>query len=82
VFCIERRGPDYLVRSVSGVAVYPCEGCGRDPESEAALAVAIVSDLASCTEGWRRVTRLYRGSEIPEEKRCWLCAPGWALAYE
>jgi hypothetical protein len=28
--------------------------------------------------GWDKVTRLYRG-EVPAE-RCWLHAPGWALA--
>jgi protein-L-isoaspartate(D-aspartate) O-methyltransferase len=68
-----------LVQSVSGVAI--SEGCGRDPAAEAALAVAIEKDIQSRTEGWRRVTRLYRPTEIPQE-RCWLRAPGWVLAYE
>lgn len=81
VFRIERKGADYFVQSVTGVAVYPCEGSGRDAASEAALAAAIERDIGSRTEGWRRVTRLYRGTEVPEE-RCWLRAPGWALAYE
>jgi protein-L-isoaspartate(D-aspartate) O-methyltransferase len=81
VFCIERKGADYFVQSVTGVAVYPCEGRGRDPVSESALAAAIERDMKSGTEGWRRVTRLYLGAEIPEE-RCWLRAPSWALAYE
>ena len=81
VFRIERRGTDYFVKGVSDVAVYPCEGCGREPASETALAVAIASDMESKKEDWRRVTRLYRRNDVPEE-RCWLRAPGWALAYE
>jgi hypothetical protein len=28
----------------------------------------------------RKVTRLYRNQEIPEE-RCWVRRPGWCLAY-
>jgi hypothetical protein len=47
-----------LVQSVSGVAI--SEGCGLDPAAEAALAAAIEKDIESRTEGWRRVTRLYR----------------------
>lgn len=81
VFQIKRRGSDYFVESVTGVAVYPCEGDGRSADAEAALAAAIERDIESRTEGWRRVTRLYRGTEIPRE-RCWLRAPSWALAYE
>jgi len=81
VFRIEWRGTDYLVQSVMGVAIYPCEGCGRDPDAEAALAAAIDKDIESQTESWRRVTRLYRNIEIPQE-RCWLHARGWSLAYE
>ena len=81
VFRIERRGTDYLVQSVMNVAIYPCEGCGRDPDAEARLAAAIEKEIESRTESWRRVTRLYRNTEIPQE-RCWLHAPGWALAYE
>jgi protein-L-isoaspartate(D-aspartate) O-methyltransferase len=81
VFRVERRGTEYCVQPVTAVAVYPCEGWGRDPGSEAALATAIERDIESGTEGWRRVTRLYRGTEIPGE-RCWLRAPGWVLAFE
>jgi len=81
VFRIERRGTDYFVQPITNVAIYPCEGCGRNPGCEAALAVAIESDMKSRTEGWPRVTRLYRGTEVPEE-RCWLRAPGWTLAFE
>jgi protein-L-isoaspartate(D-aspartate) O-methyltransferase len=80
VFRIERRGGDYFAQSVTGVAVYPCEGCGRDPACEAALAAAIERDIESGIEGSRQVTRLHRGNEVPEE-RCWLPGPGWALAY-
>ena len=47
MFRIERRGPDYLVQWVSGVAIYPCEGCGRNRDSEAALALAIERDIES-----------------------------------
>jgi protein-L-isoaspartate(D-aspartate) O-methyltransferase len=81
VFLIERKGKDYFVQPVTAVAVYPCEGGGRNPDAEAALAAAIERDNADRAEGWRRVTRLYREPEVPEE-RCWLRAPGWALAYE
>jgi protein-L-isoaspartate(D-aspartate) O-methyltransferase len=81
VFRIERKGTDYFVQPVTNVAVYPCEGCGRNPASEAALAAAITGVIESRTEGWRRVMRLYRGAKVPEE-RCWLRAPGWTLAFE
>lgn len=73
VFRIERRGGDYLARWLSPMAIFPCESA-RDPHSEAALARALDKG------GWKRVTRLYRNEEIPED-RCWLSAPGWALAY-
>lgn len=74
VFRIERQGADFLARWISGVQIYPCEGA-RDAGSEAALAAALAKG------GWERVTRLYRGDDIPED-RCWLRAPGWCLAYE
>jgi protein-L-isoaspartate(D-aspartate) O-methyltransferase len=35
VFRIERRDTDFLVQSVMGVAIYQCEGCGRDSDAEA-----------------------------------------------
>jgi len=73
VFRIERKGNDYLARWISAVGVYPCEG-GRDEISEAAL------DAALQKGGWQDVTRLYRTDELPAD-RCWLRAPGWALAY-
>jgi protein-L-isoaspartate(D-aspartate) O-methyltransferase len=82
VFRIERRVDDYFARALSRVAVYPCEGAGaRDEASEAALGAAIDKDTAMKTDGWKRVTRLYRSDAVPED-RCWLRAPGWALAYE
>jgi protein-L-isoaspartate(D-aspartate) O-methyltransferase len=73
VFRIERRGTEFLVRWLSGVAIFPCEGA-RDPASEAALATAFT------VERWREVTRLYRRDDLPAEQ-CWLRAPGWCLAY-
>jgi len=73
VFLIERRSSDYHAKWLSPVAIFPCEGV-RDPESEAALAVAFRKG------GWRDVRRLYRGDDVPEED-CWLSAPGWSLAY-
>jgi len=73
VFLIERRGGDYLAKWLSPVAIFPCEGM-RDPASEAALAAAFEKG------GWRDVTRLCRGDDLPEEN-CWLRAPGWSLTY-
>lgn len=73
VFSIERRKDEYLARWVSPVGIFPCEGA-RDPESEQALSAALYKG------GWDRVTRLYRTSDIPED-RCWLRGSGWCLAY-
>ena len=72
VFRIERRGQDYFVRWISGVAIFPCAG-GRDEVSERVLAEAFAKG------GWQQVTRLYRGEAIPE-LRCWLRGDGWCLA--
>lgn len=74
VFRIERRDTQYLAKWISAVGVYPCEG-GRDDASEAAL------DAALQKGGWQGVTRLYRADDLPAD-RCWLRAPGWALAYD
>jgi protein-L-isoaspartate(D-aspartate) O-methyltransferase len=74
VFRIERRTPEFLAQWVSPVAIIPCEGA-RDETSEAALAEAFKKG------GWKRVTRLYRNEDVPEE-RCWVRAPGWCLAYD
>lgn len=74
VFVITRNGEDFFARWVSPVAIYPCQGM-RDEVSERALAAAFEKD------DWRRVTRLYRTADHPEE-RSWLRAPGWCLAYE
>ena len=67
VFRIERRTPEFLAQWVSPVAIIPCEGA-RDETSEAALAEAFKKG------GWKRVARLYRNEDVPEE-RCWLRAP-------
>jgi protein-L-isoaspartate(D-aspartate) O-methyltransferase len=47
----------------------------RDATSEKALARAFGNG------GLKRVTRLYRTDDIPDE-RCWLKGPGWCFAYE
>jgi protein-L-isoaspartate(D-aspartate) O-methyltransferase len=73
VFRIERQSAGYLARWISPVAIIPCEGA-RDAVSEAALEAALQKD------GWKRVTRLYRNENVPDD-RCWLRAPGWSLAY-
>ena len=73
VFRIERRGKDYLTYWISPVAIFPCAG-GRDEMSERALAEAFARG------GWQKVTRLYRDSDIPDE-RCWVRGAGWCLAY-
>ena len=73
VFCIERRGKDYLANWISGVAIFPCAG-SRDETSERALAEAFAKG------GWQKVTRLYRDQELPDE-RCWLRGSGWCLAH-
>lgn len=74
VFLIERSGEAFFARWISGVAIYPCVG-SRDETSERALADAMRKG------GGKRVTRLFRTDDLPE-KRCWLRAPGWCLAYE
>ena len=73
VFRIERRGQDYVAAWISPVAIFPCAG-SRDEASERALAAAFAKG------GWQKVTRLYRGEEIPEDRR-WLSGAGWCLAY-
>jgi protein-L-isoaspartate(D-aspartate) O-methyltransferase len=73
VFRIERRGNAYFANCISSAAIFPCAG-SRDAESELALAKALGNG------GEQRVTRLYR-HDLPPAERCWLCAPGWALAY-
>ena len=73
VFRIERRGKEYLVCWISGVAIFPCAG-NRNEVSERALAESFANG------GWQKVTRLYRNQEIPDE-RCWVRGSGWCLAY-
>jgi protein-L-isoaspartate(D-aspartate) O-methyltransferase len=74
LFRIERRGNDYHAKWISPVAIFPCAG-NRDEISERALANALESG------GVQKVTRLYRYTEIPDE-RCWLRGNGWCLAFE
>jgi protein-L-isoaspartate(D-aspartate) O-methyltransferase len=74
IFRITRQGDAFHARWISRVAIFRCESA-RDVASEAALAAAFAKG------GWERVTRLYRGDDVPAE-RCWLRAPGWCLAYE
>jgi protein-L-isoaspartate(D-aspartate) O-methyltransferase len=73
MFRIKRRGEHYLAYWISPVAIFPCAG-SRDETSERALAEAFARG------GWQNVTRLYRDSEIPDE-RCWLRGKGWCFAY-
>ena len=73
VFRIERHGPEFLARRISGVAIFPCEG-GRDEAGERARGAAFDKG------GAERVTRLYLRDDLPEDQ-CWLRAPGWCLAY-
>jgi protein-L-isoaspartate(D-aspartate) O-methyltransferase len=74
VFRIRRDGADYHAARISAVAIFPCAG-GRDEMSERALAEAFARG------GWQKVTRLYRDTDVPDE-RCWLRGPGWCLAYD
>jgi protein-L-isoaspartate(D-aspartate) O-methyltransferase len=73
MFRIERHGEDFLAYWISPVAIFPCAG-SRDETSERTLAEAFARG------GWQNVTRLYRDSEIPDE-RCWLRGKGWCFAY-
>ena len=75
VFRIERRGHDFFASWISSVAIFPCAG-NCDEVSERALAEAFDNKGA-----WQKVTRLYRGEEMPAE-RCWVSGPGWCLAYD
>lgn len=74
VFRVRREGAQYQATWISPVAIIPCDG-GRDEASERALAEAFARG------GWQKVTRLYRGAEIPDE-RCWVRGDGWCLAYD
>ena len=74
IFLVTRAGDDFQARWISPVAIFPCKSL-REPKSEAALAAAFETD------GWKRVTRLYRDDALPES-RCWLRGDGWTLAYD
>jgi protein-L-isoaspartate(D-aspartate) O-methyltransferase len=73
IFVIERRGDDYHAQWKSDTGIYPCIGA-RDERSEQALKDAFQNG------GWEKVTRLYRGEDI-EQERCWVRGQNWALAY-
>jgi protein-L-isoaspartate(D-aspartate) O-methyltransferase len=73
VFYIRRSGENFSASWIGPIAIFPCE-CVRDPLSETALVAAFKRG------GWERVTRLYRTSDIPED-RCWLRMPTCCLAY-
>ncbi|HEX3754818.1 MAG TPA: methyltransferase domain-containing protein [Rhizomicrobium sp.] len=73
VFQIGKRGTDFHAKWISPVAIFPCAG-NRDDASEKALALALQTGEA------RKVTRLYRSEQVPDE-RCWLRGSGWCLAY-
>ncbi|MGC1890319.1 MAG: hypothetical protein WA709_30260 [Stellaceae bacterium] len=72
MFRIKRRGPEFVARRISGVAIFPREG-GRDEPNRHSL-------RPSNRDGAERVTRLYRRGDLREDQ-CWLRAPGWCLAY-
>lgn len=72
MFRIERRGEEFHVAPSVPAAFIPAEA--GDPVADAALAAAIEKG------GAKKVTRLYRGDDVPEE-RCWLRGEGWCLAY-
>jgi protein-L-isoaspartate(D-aspartate) O-methyltransferase len=73
VFRIERRGEEFHVTPSVPAAFIAAEGA--DAVAEAALVVALDKGDP------KKVTRLYRGGEIPEE-RCWLRGEGWCLSYD
>jgi protein-L-isoaspartate(D-aspartate) O-methyltransferase len=73
VFRITRQGQDFLVKRISAVGIFPCEGM-RDPDSEAALAAAFEKGRVE------EVTRLYHRDDVPDED-CWVRGKGWCLAY-
>ncbi len=72
VFRLRRSGDDFQARWISPVAIFPCEG-GRDEAAEVALAAALDRG------GWEKVTRFYRGTDLPDESACWLRTKDWCL---
>ena len=66
MFRIERRGPEFLARRISGGAIFPGES-GRDEVSEQALAATFDKG------GAEPVTRRYRRGDLWEDQ-CWLHA--------
>ncbi|WP_207478069.1 protein-L-isoaspartate O-methyltransferase family protein [Arenibaculum pallidiluteum] len=80
VFVITRQHGEFAARWISPVAIYPCAGL-RDAESERALAAAFAKGPPT---GVARLIRISgEARDVPDalaEDRCWLRAPGWALA--
>ncbi|HEY2401936.1 MAG TPA: hypothetical protein VGI23_16400, partial [Steroidobacteraceae bacterium] len=70
-FKIERRGSQFDARALLPTAIIAAEAM-RDPVAEAALAAAFSKG------GWNQVTRLVRGTSVPDEQ-CWLRGDGWSL---
>lgn len=73
VFLITRCAGAFNVRWVAPALFVPAEGSGDDA-SDAALSAAFETGSA------RKVTRLFRGEAVPEDRR-WLSGDGWCLAY-
>jgi len=73
VFRITRQGEGFPAKRISAVGIFPCEGM-RDPESQAALAVAFKKGRVE------EVTQLHRRDDVPDED-CWVRGKGWCLAY-
>jgi protein-L-isoaspartate(D-aspartate) O-methyltransferase len=74
IFQITRKGQDFLARWIAPISIHASESL-RDEASERALSAAFQHGDV------RRVTRLYRTDDLADG-RCWLKAPGWALAYD
>lgn len=70
-FKIQRRGAEFEARALLPVGIIAAEGL-RDPLAEAALAAAFGKG------GWNKVTRLVRGSSVPDDQ-CWLRGDSWSL---
>jgi protein-L-isoaspartate(D-aspartate) O-methyltransferase len=73
MFCVEKRGGEFLARAISGAGFIPCEGL-RDAETADALGKAFGAG------GAERVSRLVRGENPPKED-VWFQGAGWALLY-
>lgn len=74
IFLITRQADCYAARCMSNTQIYPCAGMRNEASEQALVAAFANGDMA-------KVTKLYRTDDIAE-RRCWLRAPGWSLAYE